>query len=127
MGMDQTITLAAAPAWSAVRELLARSGLAVQMRMIDGQLAFPDEEPSETWRELRVAVAGGAMVTVRREPDGVRCVTWGNADEAARQAWNALAWAFAEAGGGRVQTPQGPLDAATYRRQADLPAALRKE
>jgi hypothetical protein len=123
--MDQTITFAAVPLWTDVRDLLARSGLVVQMRMIDGQLAFPDEEPPQTWRELRVAVAEGGMVTVRREAEGVRCVTWGNADAAARHAWNALAWALAEAGSGQVQTPKGVMDAATYRRWAELPDGLR--
>jgi hypothetical protein len=62
------------------------------------------------------------MVTLRREADRVVCVTWGNADGGLRQAWNALAWALAEAGGGQVQTAEGPLDAAAFRRHAELPA-----
>jgi hypothetical protein len=125
MGMDQTVTFAGrAPAWPAVARLLAGRGFAAQVRMIDGQLAFPDEEPPEGWRELRVGTPQG-MVTARREGEAVVLVTWGNADAALRQAWNALAWAFAEAGGGQVQSPQGPLDAPSFARQADLPAALR--
>jgi hypothetical protein len=62
---------------------------------------------------------------VRRTAGSVTLVTWGNADAGLRQAWNALAWAFAEAGGGAVQMPQGPCDAAVFRRAAELPAALR--
>jgi hypothetical protein len=65
------------------------------------------------------------MVTLRRSDGGVTLVTWGNADAGLRQAWNALTWAFAEAGGGSVQTPQGTTDAATFRRAADLPQAVR--
>ena len=61
------------------------------------------------------------MVTVRRQADAVALVTWGNADSVLREAWNALAWAFAEAGGGMVET----LSAEEFRRQADLPALLR--
>jgi hypothetical protein len=91
--------------------------------MIDGELAFPDEAPPEGWRELRVGTAGG-MVTVRREPGRVVCVTWGNAQGEMLQAWHALTWAFAEAGGGRVELPAGPVTAAEYRRTAALPAAL---
>jgi hypothetical protein len=95
------------------------------MRMIDGQLAFPDEEPVESWRELRVGTAQG-MVTLRREEDALVCVTWGNANLQLRQVWNALAWACAEAGGGTVKTPEGTVSAAEFRRQAELPEALLK-
>ena len=123
--MDQTVTFAGRPAppWPAVRELLTGLGYAVQVRMIDGELAFPDEAPPEAWRELRVGTPQG-MVTLRREGGGIVCVTWGNADAALRQAWNALAWAFAEAGSGRVQTTDGFADAAAFRRGAELPSVL---
>ncbi len=126
MGMDRRVTFAggAVPAWSAVRQLLARHGFAAQTRMIDGQLAFPDEEPPEGWRELRVGTPQG-MVTLRSEPDAVVCVTWGNADDTLRQAWNGLAWAWAEAGNGRLATPEGDRTAAEFRQTAELPAALR--
>jgi len=126
MGMDQRVTFPGgpAPAWPAIAAVLNERGFGVQMRMIDGELAFPDEEPPEAWRELRVGTPGG-MVTLRREPGRVVCVTWGNAQGELLHAWNALAWAFAEAGGGRVETPSGTLDAADFRRTADLPPALR--
>src|ERR1700722_1700665 len=101
MGMDQTVVFAdrKLPAWPEVAGLLARQGRPVQMRMIDGELAFPDEEPPETWREIRVG-ATGAMVTIRRGEDRVVLVAWGNADAAQRDLWNALAWAWAAAGNG---------------------------
>jgi hypothetical protein len=126
MGMDQRVTFGepAAPAWGAVRDLLAARGFPVQVRMIDGELSFPDEAPPETWRELRVGTPQG-MVTLRREQGGVVLVTWGNADLGLRQAWNALAWAYAEAAGGRVHTAEGPLDAAAFAGRAELPEALR--
>ena len=127
MGMDQTVSFSGPPpSWGAVRDLLAAHGYPVPMRMIDGQLAFPDELPPEGWRELRVGTPGG-MVTVRREPGQMVLVVWGNADAGLRQAWNALAWALAETGGGRVQTAEGALSAADYRRRADLPEALREK
>src|SRR5262249_186330 len=114
----------AIPPWPRVGELLTRSGFPVRTRMIDGELAFPDEEPPETWTELRVGTAQG-MVTIRREADRVRLVTWGNADAAMQQAWNALAWAGAEGGGGQVESGEGRQSADEFRRHADLPAALR--
>jgi hypothetical protein len=124
--MDQTVNFGDRdiPAWPAVRALLTSLGYPVQVRMIDGELAFPDEEPPETWRELRLGAAGG-MVTLRRSGAGVTFVTWGNADPAQRQLWNGLTWAFAEAGGGVVQTEQGIVDASAFRRAADLPQVLR--
>jgi hypothetical protein len=125
MGMDQAVTFAGKlPPWPAVADLLARRGFPVQTRMIDGELAFPDEVPPEDWRELRVGTPQG-MVTLRREGGAIVCVTWGNADSALRQAWNALAWACAEAGGGRVRAEGGELAAEEFARRAELPEALR--
>jgi hypothetical protein len=105
-------------------QLLAERGFPVQLRMIDNELVFPDATPPEGWRELRVGTPQG-MVTLRRDAGRLTAVTWGNADAGLVQAWNALTWACAEAGDGRVQTAAGPLAAEDYRRQADLPAALR--
>src|SRR5262249_21999379 len=121
MGMELKVTFTGRqpPAWPAVAELLAGHGSAVQMRMIDGELAFPDEAPPEGWRELRVAL-GGAMVTIRRGPDEASVVAWGNADAAQLRVWQTLAWALASAGDGRVQTPEGPVDAAAFGKQIGL-------
>src|SRR4051812_40977196 len=99
MGLDQKIPCTNLPPWPALRDALAARGCPLQLRMIDGQLALPDEEPGEAWQELRVSTPHG-MVTLRRETDGVRLVIWGNADEATRGEWNALAQAVAELGGG---------------------------
>jgi hypothetical protein len=97
MGAERRVPLAGGgPAWSAVAGSMAKAGFPLQMRMIDGELAFPDEAPPDGWRELRVA-HGGAMVTVRRAPGEVVLVAWGNADEAQRRLWDALAEAFANA------------------------------
>jgi hypothetical protein len=112
------------PPWSEVRDLLAQRGFPVQARMIDNELAFPDEMPPETWRELRLGTPNG-MVTLRRDNDHVVLVTWGNADAGLIQAWNAVAWALAEATGGRIQSPSGSLSAADFLRTAELPAAIK--
>ena len=112
------------PPWPAVRDLLAGRGLPLKMRMIDGQPAFPDEEPPEEWREIRVGAADG-MVTIRREGDRLVFVVWTNAGLELRKALNALAWAFAEAGSGRIDAPQGPLDAAAFLRTVEMPDAIR--
>jgi hypothetical protein len=128
MGVDQTVTFPAGNpiSWSATRDLLASHGYPVSVRMIDGELAFPDEEPPANWRELRLGTPDG-MITVRREPDRVVLVVWGNADAGLVQAWNALTWAFALAGKGQVQIASGLQSAAEYWKCVDLPAVLRSQ
>jgi hypothetical protein len=105
MGMEQSVSFAGKPipSYPAVRDFLSERGLPLQMGMIDGQLAFPDELPEADWRELRLRTPQG-MVTVRREAEQLVFVIWGNADAAMIQTWNALASAFAEVGGGRVDS-----------------------
>lgn len=95
MGMDQKITFPPEkmPSWPAIVEAVAMSGVRLELRMIDGELAFPDETPPANWRELRVASQGG-MVTLRRDPDGITLVIWGNADANTRQASEAIASAL---------------------------------
>jgi hypothetical protein len=126
MGLEQTVTFAGEtlPPWNEISDLLARRGFPVQVRMIDNELAFPDELPPETWRELRLGTPQG-MVTLRREDRQVVVVTWGNADAGLLRAWNALAWALAEATGGCIQSPSGSLHAADFLRTADLPSGIK--
>lgn len=120
MGMEHLVSFAAAaPAWTAISSLLAQHGFPAVPCMIDGQFVDPDDAVPDSWRELRLSTPQG-MVTLRRDSDGLRAVTWGNADASLRQAWNAVAWAAAHAGTGRVDA----LPAADFRRQADLPPAL---
>jgi hypothetical protein len=121
--MDQTVRFLdkSVPTYAEVQALLARHGLALQMRMINGELAFPDEQPPEEWKELRLGTPAG-MITLRRQGDQVQLVIWGNADEALKESWNALTWAYAEAGGGQVISPSGPLDPTAFLSKAQLPA-----
>jgi hypothetical protein len=60
MGMEQTVRFRGAPpTWAAARDILAARGHTCQVCMIDGQLAFPDEQPSEGWNELRFRTPSG--------------------------------------------------------------------
>jgi hypothetical protein len=121
--MEQKVSFGAkgCPPWPTLDALLKQHHYPVQMRMIDGQLAFPDETPPDSWQELRLGTPGG-MITVRRQGNEVLLVTWGNADEAMRRAWNALTWAFAEAGQGQIVEESGMLSPAQYRERQALPA-----
>ena len=102
MGMECVVTFQAGePTWSAIRTRIESAGGTLQMRMIDGMPAFPDEEPPSDWQELRVSLGGG-MLTLRREPGRIRVIVWGNADEALKRDQQNLAQACADVGGGIV-------------------------
>src|SRR4051794_14494463 len=82
MGLDRTVAIAGpGPDWSRLAAGCAGRGVTLGLRMIDGLPAFPDETPPDEWRELRVSTPAG-MVTLRRVPEGVQLVTWGNAEPA---------------------------------------------
>jgi hypothetical protein len=125
MGMEQTVIFAGkpVPSWTAARDLLAARGIPTQLQMIDSQLSLPDEAPPDAWSELRFHLPGG-MVTVRRDGERLIFVTWDNADEALRQAWNALTWAFAAAGWGEVLTAVGKMSLTEFQARAELPPTI---
>lgn len=126
MGLEQSVTFPnGIPLWPAVQQLLEKCQYPVQVRMIDGELAFPDELPSESWRELRLGTPAG-MITLQRDRQRIGFVVWGNADAGLLQARNAVMWAFAEAGAGWIETVDGVLNAGDFARVADLPAGFRR-
>lgn len=94
MGLSQSIACPAGiPPWIDVLARLQAAGCPAAYRMIDGQLALPDETPGDDWAEVRLGTPAG-MVTVRRVAGGVEIVTWGNADPALRAAMEAVGRAF---------------------------------
>ncbi|MFO0880340.1 MAG: hypothetical protein U0840_23595 [Gemmataceae bacterium] len=97
MGMETRVPLAGGiPPWPRVLEEAGSPPL--EMRMIDGELSFPDEMPPETWHELRVARAG-IMLTIRRAENAVLLVGWGTGDPAQVALTEALVAAFQRAAG----------------------------
>jgi hypothetical protein len=125
MGMDRKVTLpqATVPVWAHLADFLAARQFPLKMMMIDGALSFPDEQPPDGWRELRVGTSLG-MVTLCRDGDGVRVVTWGNAEGPLRQAWNAVTWGLAAVFGGAIHDQQESLSAEEFARKAELPTGL---
>lgn len=83
MGLDITVPCPSGiPKWQSI---VSRLTFAAPLRMIDGLPAFPDEEPPDSWNELRVGLPAG-MVTLRRTDGGVQLITWGNvSDELLKQ------------------------------------------
>jgi hypothetical protein len=127
MGLEQTVTFrdGSVPRWTEVSDLLERREFPVQVRMIDGELALPGGTVLDSWREFRVSTPPG-MITLKRQDHRIIFVAWANADAALRQAWNALTWAFAELGDGRITAPDGPCDRKAFYRSADLPALIKR-
>lgn len=124
MGMQRTVryTPGGVPGWDAVRAQLERVGVTAALKMIDGLPAFPDEVPEPGWTELRVGTHGG-MVTIRAAADALACVIWGNATDQFRRDWDAVCWACAAAGDGRIESENGVTTADEFARQAGLSPA----
>lgn len=102
MGMSIRIEFTEVPpSWSMIRQGLLAKGVSSQMRMIDGELSYPDEEPSESWQELRIALSGG-MISLRKANNFLECVVWGNADTKLQESWRLLAEVCAEVGQGQI-------------------------
>jgi hypothetical protein len=125
MGMEHAVTYSTEVIrfWPRLSELLGQRGLVVQPRMIDGELALPDETPPEGWKELRLGTPHG-MLTLRKEDKRMLVITWGNADAPLRQAWNAVTWAVAEVTKGQIQTPAGAQASEDFLRTAELPTGF---
>jgi hypothetical protein len=124
MGTQRTVRFVAggAPTWDAVRGRLGRLGVPVTVKMIDGLPAFPDEVPEPGWHDLRVGTPNG-MISLRSGPDSLTCVIWGNAADALRVDWDAVCWACAAAGAGRVESADGVLTADEFASHAGLRTA----
>jgi hypothetical protein len=100
--MERTITFVGPPpSWQSIRDQIAAKGLTVQLRMIDGLPAFPDESPEDGWRELRISTAGG-MMTLRLEAGRLSVVVWGNAGSDLMAEWDAVVEACSTAVNGSV-------------------------
>lgn len=89
------------PSWAAIRGRLEALGLPVQLRMIDGLPAFPEENPEEGWRELRISAPAG-MATLRSEPGRLSVVVWGNATADLLRERDLIVEACSQAGNGKT-------------------------
>jgi hypothetical protein len=114
MGIERKVTFEGdIPSIEQVKDVLANAGLKLAMRMIDGQLAFPDEWPTSPWSEIRVAIHKD-MVTLRRDGTSVSVVTWGNADETMLRLRDALLFGLAKAGSGIIEGDEETWSADEY-------------
>ena len=117
MGLERTVHFQSGivPDWKSVAAKFGELGIVPVLRMIDGQLAFPDEQPEASWSELRIGLPDG-MVTLRREGASVRCLVWGNADAGLVRNRDQCCWALAAAGEGTVTgDDDAPIAAGEFR------------
>ncbi len=125
MGMEHKVNIARSTAivWTELTAQCTARAFPLQLRMIDGELAFPDETPPHDWRELRVSTSGG-MITLRRDNEAIGVVVWGNADDAMRQAWNALTLVLARVTGGSIIVDGETKTADVFAASANLPTTF---
>ncbi len=90
MGLD--VVVASLGPWSVVSLLdaLDKKGLPAQIVMVDGGLAMPRAEPPATWTDLRLKTSAG-MLSLKRRPEGIAIVVFGNADDALQNAQRLIA------------------------------------
>ncbi len=121
MGLERQIQIAdeTPVTWPAIHSRLMDAGETPALRMIDGELAFPDDDPPTEWQELRISLSGG-MVTIRRTREGIATVVWGNADAGLMRSWNVLTWAIACESGGMINHENAQLTASDYASQMKL-------
>jgi hypothetical protein len=122
MGLERKVTvpLDTVPSWSLVAKFFAAKNFPLKVMMIDGALSFPDEQPPDSWRDLRLGTPLG-MVTLRKENDAFRVITWGNASGPLLQAWNALTLGLAKIFRGVIHDGEGTVSALEFANKAELP------
>ncbi len=125
MGIEYIVRFSGAPVPPLPRILavLAAHNFPAQVRMVDGELTLPDEMLPDGWKDIRLGTAAG-MVTLVRRGEELAVVTWGNADDALQRAWNAVAWATAKAGEGKIAAPGGEKSPEDFRTAVPMPQVL---
>ena len=73
---------------------LAARGVVATVMMVDNQLCMPGAPIRADWSDARLRTAAGT-VTLRRRPDGVALLVFGNADPALQEAQRQIAAALA--------------------------------
>jgi len=80
MGLERVVAVVP-PSISEIAAKLAGIGMVV---MVDNQFLAPGKPPPATWNDLRVKTPAGTVSIVRRGPDSLAVVVFGNADDALR-------------------------------------------
>jgi hypothetical protein len=92
--MDLLVARAGALDLARLLERLADSGLPSTVMMVDNQLHAPGAAVGN-WQDVRLRTPAG-MVTLKRRPDGIAVIVFGNADDALQRAQRLIADALKE-------------------------------
>jgi hypothetical protein len=81
MGLDLMVPRSDAVDVLQLLKKLAAAGLSASVLMVDGNLHPPQMPMPASWRDLRLKTPAGT-VSLKRRPDGIAVVVFGNADAA---------------------------------------------
>jgi hypothetical protein len=93
MGLDVVVARSGPCPLAPLVATLTAGGLMCLVAMVDGVLQAPGRAPPDDWSDARLRTPAGT-VTLRRVPDGIAVVVFGNADEALRAAQQTIAAAL---------------------------------
>lgn len=90
MGLEVVVPRVASVEIPALLGRLADAGLPTAVVMVDNVLQGPGSTPPTSWRDVRLRTPAG-MVTLRRVPNGIAVVVFGNADTPLRAVQRTIA------------------------------------
>lgn len=90
MGLQVIVPRPGPVSLAALVERLAGAGLASTVAMVDNVLQGPGATPPPTWRDVRLRTPAG-VVALRRVPNGVAVVVFGNASDQLQAAQRTVA------------------------------------
>ena len=90
MGLEVVVPRVATVEFPALLGRLADAGLPTAVAMVDNVLQGPGSTPPTAWRDVRLRTPAG-MVTLRRVPNGIAVVVFGNAEDPLRAAQRTIA------------------------------------
>jgi len=90
MGLEIVVARAGAVPLAPVLERLAAAGVVASVIMIDNALVPPNAPVPDGWRDVRLKTPAGTL-SLKRRPDCVAVVTFGNADAALQKTQAAVA------------------------------------
>jgi hypothetical protein len=97
MGLEVVVPRTGACAIADLVKRLAQGGLSAQVLMVDGNLHGPNAPVKDDWRDVRLKLAAGTL-SLKRRPDGIAVVVFGNADAALTDAQRQVAAALSSLG-----------------------------
>jgi hypothetical protein len=90
MGLEIVVARAGACPLEPVLATLRAGGVPVSVLMIDNALAPPNAPVPDGWRDVRLKTPAGTL-SIKRRPDGIAVVAFGNADAALQKMQQAVA------------------------------------